>query len=95
MITDCFLIKSEYYQMQEDNDEQDFVDKMFKHDSKDSTVCNYISDKSEDDNNTKNDNDAEDDNNTEDVKNNRDIKDNKIISKANHLCSYHIQHKPG
>ena len=49
MTTDCFLVKSEYCWMQEDNDEQDFVDEMFEHDSEDSTVCNYISDKGEDD----------------------------------------------
>ena len=73
MTTDCFLVKSEYYWMQKDNDEQDFVDEMFEHDSEDSTVCNYISDK------------GEDDNDAEDVKDNRGVKDDEITPKANHL----------
>ena len=54
------------------------MNEIFKHDSKDFIVCNYISDKGEDDNDTK------------DVKNNRGVKNNEIISKANHLHSYYI-----
>ena len=89
MTTDYFLIKSEYCWMQEDNDKQDFIDEIFKHDSEDSIVCNYISDKGEDDN------DAEDDNNAEDVEDDGGVKDDKTTPKANYLCPHHIQHEPG
>ena len=87
--TDHFLVKSEYHWMQEDNNKQDFIDEMFEYNSKDSTVCNYISNKGEDDN------DAEDDNNAEDVKDNKGVKNNETTPKANHLYSYYIQHEPG
>ena len=89
IIIDHFLIKSEYCWMQEDNNKWDFIDKMFKHDSEDSIVCNYISNKGEDDN------DAEDDNNAEDVEDNKGVKNNETISKANHLYPHYIQHEPG
>ena len=82
MITDYFLIKSEYYWMQEDNNEQDFVDEMFEHDSEDSIVYNYISDK------------GKDDNDTEDVEDDKGVKNNETTPKANYLCPYYIQHKP-
>ena len=78
MIIDHFLIKSEYHQIQEDNDEQDFINKIFKHDSEDSTVCNYISNK------------GEDDNDAEDVKDDRDVEDDETISKANHLHPHYV-----
>ena len=83
MTTDYFLVKSEYHQIQEDNDEWDFVDEMFKHNSEDSTVCNYISDK------------GEDDNDAEDVEDNGGVEDDKTTPKANHLCPCYIQYKPG
>ena len=89
MTTDRFLVKSEYRRMQEDNDEQDFVDEMFEHDSEDSTVCNYISDKGEDDN------DAEDDNNAEDVEDDGGVEDDETTPKANHLRPRRVQHEPG
>ena len=82
--TDYFLIKSEYHQIQEDNNEWDFINKIFEHDSEDSTVYNYISDKGEDDNDTEDDNDAED------VKDDRGIKDDKTTPKVNHLYSYYV-----
>ena len=78
IIIDHFLIKNEYHQIQEDNDEQDFINEIFKYDSEDSTVCNYISNK------------GEDDNDAEDIKDDRDVKDNEIISKANYLHPYCI-----
>ena len=83
MTTDCFLVKSEYHRMQEDNDERDFVDEMFEHDSEDSTVCNYISDK------------GEDDNDAEDVEDDGGVKDDETTPKANHLRPHHVQHEPG
>ena len=84
MTTDHFLVKSEYHWMQEDNDEWDFVDEMFEHDSEDSTVCNYISDKGEDDN------DAKDNNDAENVKDNRGVKDDETTPKANYLYPYYV-----
>ena len=83
MITDCFLVKSEYCWMQEDNNKQDFMDEIFKHDSEDSTVCNYISDK------------GEDDNNAEDVEDDRGVKDDETTPKANHLHPCCVQYEPG
>ena len=69
--------------MQEDNNEQDFIDEMFEYDSKDSTVCNYISDK------------GEDDNDAEDVEDDGGVKDDETTPKANHLHPYYVQHEPG
>ena len=83
MTTDYFLVKSEYCWMQEDNDEWDFIDEMFKHDSEDSTVCNYISDK------------GEDDNDAEDVEDDGGVEDDETTPKANHLYPHHVQHEPG
>ena len=60
--------------MQEDNNKQDFINKIFEYDSEDSIVYNYISNKDEDDNDA------------EDVKNDGGVKDNKITPKANYLC---------
>ena len=71
IIIDHFLIKSEYCWMQEDNNKWDFIDEMFKHDSEDSIVCNYISDK------------GEDDNDAEDVKNNGGVENDETTPKVN------------